>query len=102
MSRGQNKLIGKLKMAVGDLISIKMQVMVYKYNPTGIKRELVSFGMDCNPKGYVVGIVGGGTVAIHSSGQIIFDFACIEGITLGADEEVDEVAGGASGMGLDR
>ena len=25
-----------------------------------------------------------------------------EGITLGAGEEVDEVAGGASGMGVDR
>jgi hypothetical protein len=38
-------------------------------------------------------------VAIHSSGQTIFNLAHIEGITLGAGEEVDEVAGGAGGMG---
>jgi hypothetical protein len=48
------------------------------------------------------GLFGGETVAIHSSGQIIFSFTHIEGITLGTGEEVDEVAGGASGMGLDR
>ena len=35
---------------------------------------------------------------IHSSGQTVFRLAPIEGITLGAGEEVDEVAGGASGM----
>jgi hypothetical protein len=40
-------------------------------------------------------------VAIYSSGQTIFSLAYIEGITLGAGEEVDEVAGGASGMGVD-
>ena len=40
-------------------------------------------------------------VAIHSSGQTIFSLTHIEGITLGAGEEVDEVAGGASGMGMD-
>ena len=34
-------------------------------------------------------------MAIHSSGQIIFSLAYIEGITLGAGEKVDEVAGGA-------
>ena len=39
-------------------------------------------------------------MAIHSSGQIIFRFTYIEGITLGADEKVDEVAGVASGMGI--
>ena len=39
---------------------------------------------------------------IHSSGQTVFGFSHIEGITLGAFEEVDEVAGGASGMGVDR
>ena len=37
-------------------------------------------------------------MAIHSSGQTIFSFTHIEGITLGAGEEVDEVVGGASGM----
>ena len=34
---------------------------------------------------------------IHSSGQTIFSLTHIEAITLGAGEEVDEVAGGASG-----
>ena len=37
-------------------------------------------------------------MAIHSSGQTVFSFPYIEGIKLGAGEEVDEVAGGASGM----
>ena len=41
-------------------------------------------------------------MAIHSSGQTISSLANIEGITLGAGEEVDEVAGGTSGMGVDR
>ena len=41
-------------------------------------------------------------MAIHSSGQTIFSLAHLEGITVGAGEEVDEVAGGASGMGVDR
>ena len=34
--------------------------------------------------------------------RLFFSVAHIEGITLGAGEEVDEVAGGASGMGVDR
>ena len=33
--RGQNELIGKFKMAVGDVISIRGQVE-YTYIPTGI------------------------------------------------------------------
>jgi hypothetical protein len=39
-------------------------------------------------------------VTIHSSGQPIFGFSCIEGNTVGAGEEtqVDEVAG----CGLDK
>ena len=41
VSRGQNKFIGKFKMAAGDIISIREQVMEYTYIPTGIKRELV-------------------------------------------------------------
>jgi hypothetical protein len=41
-------------------------------------------------------------VAIHSSEQTIFSLTHIEGITLGAGEEVNEVVGGASGMGVDR
>ena len=57
--------------------------------------------MDCDQKGYFVGIVGGGPVAIHSSGQTVFSCSHITGITLGAGEEVDEVAGRASGMGVD-
>ena len=39
---------------------------------------------------------------IHSTGQIIFSFAHIEGIILGSDDEVDEVVGGASGMCVNR
>ena len=35
-------------------------------------------------------------MAIHSSGQAIFSLTHIEGITLGAGEEVDEVAGRTS------
>ena len=39
-------------------------------------------------------------MSIRSSGQNVFSFSHIEGITLGAGEEVD--AGGASGMSVDR
>ena len=38
-------------------------------------------------------------MTIHFSGQIVFSLSHIEGITLGAGEEVDEVTGGESGMG---
>ena len=41
-------------------------------------------------------------MAIYFSGQAIFSLAHVEGINLGADEEVNEVAGGASGTGVDR
>jgi hypothetical protein len=51
VSRRQNELIGKFKMAAGDVISIRGYVMEYKYVPTGIKRELVRFGVDCEQKG---------------------------------------------------
>ena len=40
-------------------------------------------------------------MVIHSSEQTVFSLTPIEGITLGAGEKVDEVAGGASGMGVD-
>ena len=40
-------------------------------------------------------------MAIHFSGQTVFSFSHIQGITLDAGEKVDEVAGGASGMGVD-
>jgi hypothetical protein len=51
VSRRQNKLVGKFKMAAGDKVSIRGQVMEYMYIPTGIKRELVRSGVDCNWKG---------------------------------------------------
>ena len=92
VSRGQNKLIGKFKMVSGDVISILEQVIEYSYIPTGVKREFVRFGMDCNRKGYIVGTVGGGPVAIHSSKQT-FNLTHIEGIKLGIGEKVDKVAG---------
>ena len=40
-------------------------------------------------------------MAIHSNGQTISSLVHIEGITLGANEEIDEVAEGASGMSVD-
>ena len=49
-SRRQNELVGKFKMAASDLVSVRRQVMEYMYIPTGIKRKLVRFGMDCNRK----------------------------------------------------
>ena len=51
MSRGQNELIGKFKMVAGNEISIMEQVMEYMYIPTGIKRELVRFGVDSTGRG---------------------------------------------------
>ena len=45
VSIGQNELIGKFKRAVGDVIGIREQVTEYTYIPTGIKRELVRYGM---------------------------------------------------------
>ena len=39
---------GKFKMTAGDVISIREQVREYMYFPTGIKRELVRFGVDCD------------------------------------------------------
>ena len=51
MSRRQNELVGKLKMAAGDMVSIRGPVMEYTYIPTGIKREMVRSGVDCDWKG---------------------------------------------------
>ena len=51
VSRGQTELAGKFKMVAGDKVSIRGQVMEYTYIPTGIKRELVRSGMDCDWKG---------------------------------------------------
>ena len=75
--------------------------MEYPYIPTGIKWEMVRSGMDCHRKGQVIGTVGRRPMAIHSSGQTISSLAHIVGITLSAGEELDEVAGGAGGMGVD-
>ena len=78
-------------MAVSDLVSVRGQVMEYPYIPTGIKGEMVRSGVDCHWKGQVIGTVGRRPVAIHSSGETIYSLTHIEGITLSADEEVDEV-----------
>ena len=51
MSRGHSELLCKFKMAVGDKVSIREQVMEYMYIPTGIKRELVRSGVDSDCKG---------------------------------------------------
>ena len=55
VSRRQNELVGKLMMAVSDLVSVWGQVIEYTYIPTGIKREIVRSGVDCHWKGQVVG-----------------------------------------------
>ena len=41
-------------------------------------------------------------MAIHSRGQTVFSLSNIEGITLGASEEIDKNAGGARGIGVNR
>ena len=46
-----NELIAKFMMAVGDNVSIRRQVVECTYIPTGIKRELVRSGVDCDWKG---------------------------------------------------
>ena len=48
VSRRQNELVGKFKMAASDKVSIRGQVMEYTYIPTRIKRELVGSGVDCD------------------------------------------------------
>jgi hypothetical protein len=50
VSIGQYKLVGKFKMAAGDMVSIWEQVVEHTYNPTGIKRESVRSGVDCDWK----------------------------------------------------
>jgi hypothetical protein len=50
VSRRQNELVGKFKMAAGDLVSIRGQVMVYTYIPTGIKRQMVRHSPGINLK----------------------------------------------------
>ena len=51
VSRRQNEMVGKFKMVVSDMVSIRGQVMEYTYITTGIKRELVQSGVDCDWKG---------------------------------------------------
>ena len=51
VSRRQNELVGKFKMAAGDMVSIRGQVMEYMYIPTGTDREMVRSGVDCDWKG---------------------------------------------------
>ena len=43
----EDELVGKFKMAAGDMVSI----MEYMYIPTGNKREMMLFGVDCDWKG---------------------------------------------------
>ena len=51
MSRRQNELVGNFKMAAIDMVSIRRQIIEYTYIPTGIKREMVRSGVDCNREG---------------------------------------------------
>ena len=51
MSRGQNELVCKFKIAAGDMVSTRGQVMECVYIPTGIKWELVRSGVDNDWKG---------------------------------------------------
>jgi hypothetical protein len=48
MSRRQNELVGKFKMAGGDMVSIRGQVMEYTYIPREIKSEMVRSDVDCD------------------------------------------------------
>ena len=47
----RKNLVGKFKMAAGDMVSIREHVMEYMYIPTGIKREFVRSGVDSDWKG---------------------------------------------------
>ena len=50
VSRAQDELIAKFKMATSDVISIRGQFMEYMNIPTGIKKEFLRFCMDCDWK----------------------------------------------------
>ena len=89
-------------MVTGDVISSRGWIMKYTDIPLRIKRELVIFVVDYDWQGYIVGIVVVGIVTIHSSGQTIFSFTHIESISLVTVEEVDEIAGGARSMSMNR
>jgi hypothetical protein len=66
-------------MAAGDVISIGDRLWSTHTFQQGIKEIWCGLQPE--------GTVGGGTVAIHSSGTTIFGFPHIDGITLGAGEE---------------
>ena len=55
--------------------------MEYGYISTGVKTELLRFGMDCDWKEQVV-IVGGGPMVICSSEQTVFSLPHMVGIIL--------------------
>ena len=46
MSRRQNELVGKFKMAAGDKVNIRWQVMEFTYIPTGILSSRHSPGIN--------------------------------------------------------
>jgi hypothetical protein len=62
-----------------------------KYIPVGIKGELERSGVGSNQRGQIFKTFIGGSVTIHSSGQTISNLSYIEGIILGAGEEVFEL-----------
>ena len=76
--------------------------MKYMYIPAGITGELVRSAVGCDWKGQIFRIIREEMVTIQPNGQTAFGSSYIEGITLGTGEKVDEVAGGASGMGMYR
>ena len=73
--------------------------MKYTCIPTGIKMEVVKFGVDCDRKGQIIRIVGGG----HSFQWVhYFLFLQYRRYQKGAGKKVGEVAGRENGMGVDR
>ena len=44
-------LVDNCKMGAGDMVNIWGQVVEYTYIPTGMRRELVRSGVDCDWKG---------------------------------------------------
>ena len=64
------------------------------YIPKGIRRELARFGMNCDGKGKFLGLLEENWWPFI----LVVCLTHLEGITLGAGEEIDEVAGGANGI----
>ena len=87
-------------MAADDVISIRGQVLEHTYIPTGIEREFVKFGISATGKVKLLGLLEKDWCPFILVDRLPSLFH-IEGITLGAGEEVDEVAGGAGGMDAD-